>query len=177
MANYKTKLHKIKAFVFDVDGVLTDGMVQVSENGDLLRTYNSKDGLAIREAVESGYPIAIITGGSSETIKVRFTILGVKESDIYLRSRVKTPDFEHFCKKYNLQPDEVLFMGDDLPDIAPMRVCGLPCCPADAVPDVKAVAEYISIRNGGDGCVRDIIEQVMKVQGKWDTSAPPASSF
>jgi 3-deoxy-D-manno-octulosonate 8-phosphate phosphatase (KDO 8-P phosphatase) len=173
---YKKKLHRIKAFAFDVDGVLTDGQVQVSEGGDLLRSYNSKDGLAIREAIEAGYPIAIITGGSSATIVRRFTILGVRDTDIYLRSRNKAPDFLHFCQTCRLQPDEVIFVGDDLPDIAPMRLCGLPCCPADAVPEVQAVAEYISLRDGGAGCVRDIIEQVLKIHGKWNIETPPAST-
>jgi 3-deoxy-D-manno-octulosonate 8-phosphate phosphatase (KDO 8-P phosphatase) len=176
MNHYKKKLHTIKAFAFDVDGVLTDGSVQVSENGDLLRTYNAKDGLAIREAVDAGYPIAIITGGSSETICRRFTTLGVKDTDIYLRSRLKTPDLLDFCRRYGLQPADIIFVGDDLPDITPMQQCGLPCCPSDAVPEVQAVAEYVSPCRGGGGCVRDIIEQTLKIQGKWNMETPPAST-
>jgi len=127
--------------------------------------------------VEAGYPIAIITGGSSATISMRFKILGIPETDIYLGARYKTTDLEKFCTKYNLQPEEIIFVGDDLPDIAPMKMCGLPCCPADAAPEVKAAAEYISNRNGGEGCIRDIIEQVMKIQGKWNTDNPPISAF
>ncbi len=174
MSNYKTKLHKIKAFAFDVDGVLTDGSVQVTESGDFLRIYNAKDGLTIRMAIEKGFPVAIITGGGSETIKKRFSVFGV--TDFYLCSKIKTRDFNHFCEKYNLQPGEVLFMGDDLPDIEPMKICGLPCCPADAVPEVKAVSEYISLFNGGKACVRDIMEQVLKVQGKWVVDNVPAAT-
>ncbi|MDR1680426.1 MAG: HAD hydrolase family protein [Prevotellaceae bacterium] len=167
MNHYKKKLPAIKAFAFDVDGVLTDGSVQVSDRGDLLRTYNAKDGLAIRMAIDAGYPIAIISGGASETICRRFTMLGIREEDIYLRSRIKTPDLLDFCRKYDLQPAEVAFIGDDLPDVAPMRCAGLSCCPSDAVPEVLAVAEYISPCRGGAGCVRDIIEQVLKIQQRW----------
>lgn len=166
MSNFKAELHKIKAFAFDVDGVMTNGMVTMTTNGDLLRQFNSKDGFALRYAASLGYPIAIITGGSSETIKQRFNQLEI--TDIYLRSRYKMPDFEDFCAKYSLQPSEVLFMGDDIPDVEIMKVCGMPTCPADAVPEVKEVAQYISIYNGGDGCVRDILEQVLKVHGKWN---------
>jgi len=171
--NYQSKLKEIKAFAFDVDGVLTDGRVLVSESGDLLRSYNAKDGHVLRTAVQQGYKVAIITGGVSPTIPMRFNPMGV--TDIYLGSFDKLPDFEDFCAKYNLQPDEVLFMGDDIPDITILQHCGLPCCPADAVPEVKAVAHYISPQVGGDGCVRDVIMQVMKIQGKW-ASNPQAVS-
>ncbi len=173
MLDYKSKLEQIKAFAFDVDGVFTNGMVLVSESGDLLRSYNAKDGHAVRMAAEHGYAVAIITGGSSATIHKRFHPLGV--FDIYLKSFYKLPDFEHFCTKYNLQPQEVLFMGDDIPDIDIMRHCGIACCPADAVPEVKAAAHYISSQNGGDACVRDVIMQVMKVQGKWEISPKTVS--
>ena len=164
-SDYKTCLAQIKAFAFDVYGVFTNGMVLVSENGDLLRSYNAKDGHAIRAAVTSGYPVAIITGGSSATIEKRFLPLGVK--DIYLKSFYKLPDFDDFCKRHQLLPHEVLFMGDDIPDIEIMEVCGLACCPADAVPEVKAVSTYISPLTGGNACVRDVIMRVMKVQGRW----------
>ena len=168
MSNYKANLHKIKAFAFDVDGVFTDGSVLTYINGDLLRTYNAKDGYAIRYAAEKGYPIAIITGGSSETIKTRFNQLMV--TDIYLRSFHKLPDFEDFCYKYDLSPEEVLFMGDDIPDIPIMEKCGLAACPTDAVAEVKNAATFISPYKGGGGCVRDIIEQVLKVHGKWHSN-------
>ncbi|MDR1055253.1 MAG: HAD hydrolase family protein [Prevotellaceae bacterium] len=165
MSNFKAELHKIKALAFDVDGVMTNSMVMMYKDGDLFRQFNSKDGFAIRYAVSVGFPIAIITGGSSETIIKRYNQLGV--TDIYLRSRYKLPDFNDFCAKYGLQRNDVLFMGDDIPDIDVMQVCGMPTCPADAVPEVKRIAQYISNYNGGDGCVRDIIEQVLKVHGKW----------
>ena len=168
MSNYKADLHKIKAFAFDVDGVFTDGSVLTYIDGDLLRTYNAKDGYAVRYAVEQGYPIAIITGGASETIKKRFNQLMV--TDIYLCSRHKLPDFEDFCYKYGLSPEEVLFMGDDIPDIEIMQKCGVSACPSDAVPEVKSTAACISSFKGGAGCVRDIIEQVLKIQGKWQNT-------
>ncbi len=173
MSDYKVKLEKIKAFAFDVDGVFTDGRVLVSESGDLLRCYNAKDGHALRVAVEQGYHVGIITGAASATIHKRFHPFGV--FDIYLKSFYKLPDFQHFCEKYKLQPDEVLFMGDDIPDIEIMRSCGVATCPADAVPEVKEAAHYISSCVGGDACVRDVIMQVMKVQGKWNISPKTVS--
>ncbi len=174
MSNYKADLHKIKAFVFDVDGVFTDGKVLMYKDGDLLRSYDAKDGYAVRYAVTKGYPVGIITGGASETIKLRFQQLGV--TDVYLCSRYKLPDFEDFCYKYDLKPEEVLFMGDDIPDICIMEQCGLPACPADAVVEVKQMATYISGLGGGHGCVRDVIEQVLKVHGKWHNDEQVAST-
>lgn len=165
MSNYKVKLSRIKAFAFDVDGVFTDGSVLVTDSGELFRTHNAKDGYAVKMAVLSGYPVAIITGGSAIGIKKRFEPLGVK--DIYLSSLNKIPPFEDFCSKYGLDPSDVLFMGDDIPDIDIMEICGLACCPSDAVNEVKEVSEYISIHPGGRGCVREIIEQTMKVKGEW----------
>jgi len=171
--NYQSKLKEIKAFAFDVDGVLTDGRVLVDATGDLLRMYNAKDGHVLRLAIIQDYKVAIITGGVSTSIYKRFNPMGI--TDIYLASYNKLPDFEHFCKKHNLQPNEVLFMGDDIPDIEIMQHCGLACCPADAVPEVKAVAHYISPFVGGDCCARDVIMQVMKVQGKWEASPKTVS--
>ena len=173
MPDYQNKLKQIKAFAFDVDGVLTNGMVLVCESGDLLRSYNAKDGHALRMAITHDYKVAIITGGVSPTISKRFNPMGI--FDIYLGSYNKLPDFERFCEKYNVQPDEVLFMGDDIPDIEIMQRCGLACCPADAVPEVKAAAHYVSPQAGGDGCVRDVISQVMKVQGKWEINPETVS--
>lgn len=167
MSNFKVKLNKIKAFVFDVDGVFTDGLVIATENGDLLRSHNAKDGYAVRVAALQNFPVAIITGGSSESIPKRFVQIGVDKSDIYLKSHYKIPDFYDFCSRHNLKPDEVLFMGDDIPDIGILKICGISTCPADAVTEVKEICEYISIYSGGKGCVRDVIEQTLKVQGKW----------
>ena len=174
MSNYKTKLHQIKAFAFDVDGVFTDGLVLVAESGDLLRAHHSKDGYAIRCAVTEGYPIAIITGANSPTVTMRFNMLGV--TDVYLSARDKATPFHHFCSKYNLAPSEVLYMGDDIPDLEVMRICGLPCAPADAVPEVLEAASYISLYGGGKGCVRDVVEQVLRLHGKWYSDTQVVSS-
>ena len=130
MSNYKVKLSKIKAFAFDVDGVFTDGTVLVTEDGGFLRSHNAKDGYAVKIATLNGYPVAIITGGSTQSIKMRFAPIGVK--DIYLTSMNKLPDFMDFCSKHNLDPSEVLFMGDDIPDYQVMKRAGLACCPSDA---------------------------------------------
>jgi len=165
MSNYKVKLSKIKAFAFDVDGVFTDGSVLVTEEGGFLRTHNAKDGYAVKVATLSGYPVAIITGGSAPSIKLRFAPLGI--DDVYLTSINKMPDFMDFCSKHNLHPSEVLFMGDDIPDIEIFKICGLACCPSDAVNEVKEVCEYISNYPGGRGCVRDIIEQTLKIKDLW----------
>ncbi len=169
MSNFKTKLHQIKAFAFDVDGVFTDGTVIATESGDLLRTHNAKDGFALRAAILMGYKVAIITGGTSESIKKRFIPIGVE--DIFLGSRNKIPDFISFSNKYGLKNEEILYMGDDIPDIEILKICGLPTCPSDAVNEVKEVCEYISLYSGGKGCVRDVIEQVLKIQGKWSLAA------
>ena len=165
MSNYKVKLSKIKAFAFDVDGVFTDGQVLATETGDLLRSHNAKDGYALKTAITKGYPVAIITGGASQSIIKRFAPLGI--DDIFLKSFDKLPDFQQFCEKYNLDPSEVIFVGDDIPDIPVLQACGLAVCPSDAVEEVRAVCEYISPFPGGRGCVRDIIEQTLKIHGKW----------
>ncbi|MEN6619764.1 MAG: HAD family hydrolase [Rikenellaceae bacterium] len=170
MSNYKIKLSKIKAFAFDVDGVFTDGTVLATDNGDLLRSHNAKDGFAVRKAIIQGFPVAIITGGASESIVKRFAQIGMDTNDIYLQSHYKIPDFQDFCKRYKLQPSEVLFMGDDIPDIGILKECGLAACPADAVSEVKEVCEYISLYSGGKGCVRDVIEQTLKIHNKWNTN-------
>ena len=161
--NYKLSLHKIKAFVFDVDGVFTDGGV-LACGGDFLRTHNAKDGFAVRNAVANEYVVGIITGGSSESIRERFTMLGVDTSDIHLGIRNKSEVLAEFCRKHNLLPDEVLAMGDDIPDIPMLNDSGLATCPADAAPEVQA---YISDKGGGHACVRDVIEQTLKLHGKW----------
>lgn len=165
MSNYKVKLKNIKAFAFDVDGVFTDGSVIVMPDGDLLRINNSKDGYGVRWATLQRYPIAIITGAASESVIKRFEPIGVKH--IYLKSRNKLPDFYDFCKKEGLEPCQVAYVGDDIPDIPVLKVCGLAVCPSDAVNEVKEVCDYISLYPGGKGCVRDLIEQVLKIQNNW----------
>ena len=158
---------KIRAFAFDVDGVLTDGGILADLDGELFRTFDSKDGFAIRMAYMKGFPVAIITGGRSESIRKRFQTCGVKPEDVYLGSRDKMDDFSDFCSRHCLQPDEVLYCGDDLPDAPVMQACGCGACPADAVPEVREIADYVSPHAGGHGFARFIIEMVMKLQGTW----------
>ena len=163
--SYKEVMNDIKAFIFDIDGVLTDGTVHISEDGQLLRQMNIKDGYAMKAAIDKGYPVCIISGGSNEGVRVRLQNLGIK--DIYLAAPDKVEKFYEICDAYKLKPEEILYMGDDIPDYLVMQKVGLPTCPQDAVQEIKGVSKYISHANGGKGAVRDVIEQVMKVQGKW----------
>jgi 3-deoxy-D-manno-octulosonate 8-phosphate phosphatase (KDO 8-P phosphatase) len=165
MTNFKEKLAHVKAFAFDVDGVFSNASIYLHPTGELMRSMNIKDGFAINYIIRKGYPVAIITGGDTESVRVRFEKLGVK--DIYMRSRNKIVDFEDFLARRGLKAAEVLYMGDDLPDYEVMKQVGVPVCPADAADEIKGVAMYISDRDGGSGCVRDVIEQVLRVQGKW----------
>ena len=167
MANYKEKLKNIKAFIFDVDGVFTDGKIYLEPRGEFVRAVDMKDGYAVVYALKQGYIIGIISGGNSQAVRKRFEYL--KITDIYLNSRDKKSDFEDFYFKYDLKPENILYMGDDIPDFEPMKLAGLSTCPADAVEEIKAIADYISTFPGGHGCVRDVIEQVLKLQGKWIT--------
>ena len=161
-------LKGIKAFVFDVDGVLTDGGIFTDMNGELLRTFDSKDGFALRMAYMHGYKLGIISGGRSESIRKRAVQIGIKQEDVYLGSRDKIEDFEDFCRKYDLGADEVMYFGDDLPDIPVMTVCGCGAAPSDAVDDVLEVADYVTTKPGGKGCAREAVEMVMKLQGTWE---------
>ncbi|MCH2197749.1 MAG: HAD-IIIA family hydrolase [Flavobacteriales bacterium] len=163
--NYKTKLNDITTFCFDVDGVFTDGIVILSTDGDQLRTANVRDGYAVQLAAKKGYRVAIITGGRSEAVKKRFEGLGVK--DVFLSSSNKVKVFNDYLAKEGIKADEVCYMGDDIPDYRVMGMAGLATCPNDAAPEIREIADYISPVNGGKGCVRDILEQTMKVQGKW----------
>ena len=165
--SYKEILNHITTFVFDIDGVLTDSSVHVSQNGEMLRIMNIRDGFAMKAAIESGYKICIISGGSNEGVRIRLQNLGIK--DIHLGSSDKVNTFKEYIKQYNINPEHVLYMGDDIPDYHVMKLVGLPTCPQDAVAEIKAISKYISHINGGKGAVREIIEQVMKVQGKWTT--------
>ncbi len=158
----------IKAFAFDIDGVFTDGGILADLNGELYRTFDAKDAMAIRMAALYGYPMAIITGGRSESIRKRFDTCGIKPEDVYLGSRDKIEDFEDFCRRHELKAEEVMYFGDDLPDIPVMVACGCGACPSDAVDEVRDVADFISTRPGGKGCVREGIEQVLKAQDRWN---------
>jgi len=165
MKNYKLFLTQIKTFIFDIDGVLTDGKVLINSDGELLRYFDTKDGYAIKCALIKGFKVAIISGGKNEAVRERFQELGVL--DIYLGAHHKLEAYQDLLNNYNLNPEEILYIGDDIPDIPVMEKVGLGCCPADAVSDVKAMADYISHKEGGKGCVRELIEQVLRVQGKW----------
>lgn len=165
MTFFKEKLKNIKAFIFDVDGVLSMDVSPLDENGDPVRTANIKDGFAIRYAIEHGFQVAIITGANTQRVKLRYKKLGVEH--IYLNSFNKTECLVEILEKTGLQKDEILYMGDDLVDFSIMQEVGIPTCPIDAVPEIKAISQYISDKKGGEGCVRDVIEQVMRSQKKW----------
>ena len=163
MINYD--LTKIRALVFDVDGVLSQETIGATSGGELLRSTNTKDGYALRLASMSGLHVAIISGGNEESIRLRYERIGIK--DIFLGSSVKTEKLKMLLEKYSLAADEVLYMGDDIPDYKVMKAVGLPCCPRDAAPEIREISVYVSHKDGGQGCVRDVTEQVLKAQGKW----------
>ena len=155
----------ITTFVFDVDGVLTDGTLFLFPGGEMVRRMNIKDGYALQLAVKKGYRVVIISGGFSELVKERLQKLGIK--DVYMAVHDKLAVLQEYMHANNLRKEEVLFMGDDMPDIEVMEACGLPCCPADACTEVKEISAYISPFNGGTGCGRDVMEKVMKLRGDW----------
>lgn len=163
MINYDLK--KIKALVFDVDGVLSRETIPVALTGEPMRTANIKDGYAIQLAAKCGLHVAIITGARNEAVKVRYKGLGV--NDIYIGASVKKECLEELMIMYELSAEEILYMGDDIPDYEVMQICGLPVCPCDAAVEIKQLSRYISPVRGGEGCVRDVIEQVLRAQGKW----------
>lgn len=162
---------QIRAFAFDVDGVFTNGGILCDVQGELYRTFDAKDGFAVRMAVMKGYPVGIITGGRSESIRQRFLTSGVSGDDVYLGSRNKIEQLQEFCQKHYLNADQILFIGDDIPDLEVIQTVGIGMCPADGVPEVKAAADIVSQYNGGHLCVRDAIETVMKAQGHWEFDA------
>ena len=167
------KLKDISTFIFDVDGVLTGGSVQVTDNGQSLRTFNIKDGYAMQLAVKKGYNLCIISGGDGVAMAKRFLNLGI--TDVFLAAGDKVEIFRKFIADKNITASQVLYMGDDIPDLKVMKLVGLPTCPADAVEEIKAISAFISPYNGGKAAVRDIIEKVMKVQGKWFDANPNAA--
>lgn len=163
MINYDLK--KIRAIVFDVDGVLSSETIYLHPNGEPMRSVNIKDGYALQFAVKCGMIVAIITGGKTEAVRKRYEGLGIK--DVYLGAAVKINEYNQLKEKYQLADEEILYMGDDIPDYEVMQLCGCACCPADAAPEIKEISTYISYRNGGYGCGRDVVEQVLRAQGKW----------
>lgn len=164
--SYKEYLEHITTFIFDVDGVLTDGTVTIMTNGDMLRRMNIKDGYALKTAVDAGYNVCIISGGTNIGVQKRLEGLGIK--DIYLGAHNKIDQFNEYTKAHNIKAENVLYMGDDIPDYPVMQLAGLPTCPQDAAPEIKNISKYVSHKLGGKGAVRDVIEQVLKVQDKWN---------
>lgn len=165
--SYKQLMNNITTFIFDVDGVLTDGTIMVTTDGEMYRNMSIKDGYALKSAVLAGYNVCIISGGSNEGVRKRLDGLGI--TDIYLGAHQKMLQFEEYCIEKNINPEQILYMGDDIPDYPVMQEVGLAACPQDAAPEIKDISEYISPIKGGKGCGRDVIEQVMRVQGKWMT--------
>lgn len=165
MGFFKDELKKIKAFIFDVDGVLAHHEMNLTPEGELIRTSCAKDGYAIMYSINKGYIIAVISGGGAPGIRERLERLGVK--DIYLKIANKMEALEEIKQKYSLQMDEIMYMGDDIPDYNVMTVVGLPVCPLDACEEIKSISRYISDINGGMGCARDVISQVLKAKGDW----------
>ncbi|MBO7661480.1 MAG: HAD hydrolase family protein [Bacteroidaceae bacterium] len=163
MINYD--LTKIRAVFFDVDGVLSCETIPQHPNGDPMRTVNIKDGYAMQHAMKCGLILAIITGGRTEAVRIRYVSLGLK--DVILGAAVKIKAYNDLKKKYGLRNEEIAYVGDDIPDYEVLTTCGLPCCPADAAPEIKAVCTYISHKNGGQGCARDILEQILKAKDLW----------
>ncbi len=163
--NYKEYLSQITTLIFDVDGVLTDGTIIITTDGSMHRTMHTKDGFALKTAVDKGFHVCIISGGTDEGVRKRLKGLGI--TDIHLGAHHKTETMNSYLQENNIHPENVLYMGDDIPDLYVMQEVGLPCCPQDAVPEIKGVSKYVSHKKGGKGCVRDVIEQVLKVQNKW----------
>ncbi|TVZ60000.1 3-deoxy-D-manno-octulosonate 8-phosphate phosphatase (KDO 8-P phosphatase) [Flavobacteriaceae bacterium MAR_2010_105] len=164
--SYKEYLEHITTFIFDVDGVLTDGTIMVTTTGEMLRTMHTKDGFALKTALMAGFKVCVISGGTNEGVRVRLEGLGV--TDIYLGAHNKIDQLNDYLNSNNIKAENVLYMGDDIPDYPVMKLIGLPTCPQDAVPEIKGISKYVSHKNGGRGAVRDVIEQVLKVQGKWN---------
>lgn len=170
MSTINYDLKQIKALLFDVDGVLSANVIPMSMEGEPMRTVNIKDGYAIHLAIKQGILLGIISGGKSEAVRKRFLSLGIPAADIYLGSSIKIRDYQDFKERHGLKDEDILYVGDDIPDIEVLRMCGLPCCPKDAAPEVKSVARYISHAGGGYGCGRDIVEQVLKAKDLWMAS-------
>ena len=161
----KETLQKVKVLAFDYDGVLTDNRILLLPDGEMARQANVRDGFVLKQASKAGFPIVIITGGTSEAVKSRFEFLGI--DDVFIGVYDKEEVLEQWLADKGFSHSDVMYMGDDIPDIGVMGKVFLPCCPADAVPEIRKVSRYLSPNKGGDGCVRDIVEQVMKAQGKW----------
>lgn len=168
MNEYEEILKNVTTFIFDYDGVMTDGTVYMDSNGDPLRTSNVKDGYALQLASKLGYHLAVISGAVVTNITKRLNMLGVH--DVYTGIPDKVVKLEEYMAQYDLKPEQIVYVGDDIPDLRVMRRVGVAACPADAAPEIRQICHFVSERPGGKGCVRDIIEQTLKVQGKWMTA-------
>jgi len=164
--SYKEIMPQITTLIFDLDGVLTNGVITIFPDGEMVRNMNIKDGYALKTAIKAGYNVCIISGGTNEAVRKRFDALGI--TDVYLGAHNKLIQFNEYIKLHNIKPEQILYMGDDIPDYPVMKKVGLPCCPKDASPEIQDISLYVSHKKGGVGCARDVIEQVLKVQGKWD---------
>ncbi|RZK66907.1 MAG: HAD-IIIA family hydrolase [Pedobacter sp.] len=166
-------LKNITTFIFDVDGVLTNGTVIATESGELLRSFNIKDGYALQLAAKKGYHVCIISGGKGLAMSKRFE--GLSVADVFLGVHDKVEVFNNYIQQKGISPNQVLYMGDDIPDAEVMKLVGIATCPADAVEEIKAISQYISPKNGGEAAARDVIEKVLKVQRKWFDLNPDAA--
>jgi len=164
--NVLAHFKKIKTFVLDIDGVLTDGSLLILNDGQMARHMNIKDGYALQLAIKKGYQILIISGSESQAVKIRLQKLGIE--NVHMNITNKAEILSQFISKQGLTKDEVLYMGDDIPDLIVMQMAGLACCPADAVSEIKTISHYISPFTGGNGCVRDVIEKVLKLNMHWE---------
>ena len=167
------EFQKIKTFVFDIDGVLTDGSLFIFENGLYVRRMNIRDGFALQLAVKKGYRVVVISGGDAEPVTHRLKKLGIE--NVFMKVENKLECLEAYLKQQELNWEQVLFMGDDIPDYHVMKMCGMPCCPADAASEIKHISKYISFQKGGDGAARDVLEKVLKLNGHWDLDTGIAS--
>lgn len=169
MGNFKEDIARIEAMIFDVDGVMTDGRIIPTAEGDFIRCYNCKDGYALAYAIRHGYRVCVITGGYGKILERRLRMLGIQ--DFYIDCMDKISTLREYMKKYNLNPENVLYMGDDIPDLECMREVGMPVCPADSAAEVIECSRYVSEFEGGRGAVRDIVEQVLRARGDWAKSS------
>ena len=163
--SYKKRLSDITTFIFDVDGVLTDGSVILDSSGEMVRTMHTKDGYALQHAIKKGFNVIIITGGNSTMVKKRLEALGIEK--VFLSTHEKLPVMEQYLKDNNILAKHVLYMGDDIPDLPCLKIAGISTCPNDAAVEIREISDYISHIDGGKGCVRDVLEQTMRVQNKW----------
>lgn len=166
MLNFKQRLAKITTLMFDIDGVMTDGKVLVMDSGEMVRNINSKDGYALHLATVKGYRIVVISGGNNQAVQKALARTGI--NDVFIRQHDKLACYEEYRTANNLTHEEILYMGDDLPDHEVMSKVGVAVCPKDSASEIKALCQYISPRKGGEGCVRDVVEQVLRVQGNWE---------